>query len=671
MSGSTTWADDDLPGLRVITLTGRNKRYLLQDAINASRRSMAETEILMTRLEHFSLSVAVDFGFKHTAQSKAPFRLISSLGGHVKEPSPPHFESFIALSYCWHSHDWAPTESCRNCGNWPLSLLMLSGLLDQRKSPNEGVWIDACCIDQNNVAEKRHAIGAMDVVYKSARQVIIALEDISLSDEQDRLLRDTLANKFYEGSQEGYLTQEMLRRLSQILIVILSARWFTRAWCSHEMQLGVKHVFLVPTTKSIVTVHTGQLDDLYWHTFPTSVSQPDLSKAMTSISLAFDIYSRTSLMSDNRTRRSFMAEFHDISRLKSSFEIDKISISMNVVGLQLYFKGGNKSAEECKWILAMVALCAGDLTVLGGAGDALKPDTNSSTASWLHWAEDDDDDIATTSPSNLSEPCSIESIDCDQIVLDLFVIKAPTMYTPPSSYIDLAAAFLKLCISIYPTANRGFWMGFDKDSEDYRETWHSRSQIIACSLLCGLHWIMETMTLNSSLASSMQSRLDDFEGGFDLMPVVAQLLRVAYRPELSTLISMSAEQNRAVLQFFFYVLFVFQIEGGVDDMAPSQGLQDPSLSQYGVLDMGTGGKVITRNGRMNLPTDGIAYTMPVILGNSSCATIRRLWILAPVKTDQHGPSWRIVKKIRLFTLVPFKDDGLSVVRCAKQRIRGY
>jgi len=40
-----------------------------------------------------------------------------------------------------------------------------------------------------------------------------------------------------------------------------------------------------------------------------------------------------------------MAVFYNISRLESIFQIDKISNAMNVVGLQTYFKGGNKSPD--------------------------------------------------------------------------------------------------------------------------------------------------------------------------------------------------------------------------------------------------------------------------------------------------------------------------------------
>lgn len=619
--------DDEFSDLRVITLTERNKRYLLQDAVNASHHSMAETEKVMTRLDQFGLSLASSFGFKHTAQSKAPFRLICNFNGQAKEPSSPHFESFIALSYCWHSDNWEPTESCRQRGNQPLSFKMLRGLLDQRKSQDEGVWIDACCIDQDNAREQRHAIGTMDVLYKSARQVVIALENVSLSDEQGHLLRDTLANNFYEDSPERSLTEDTLRRLSLILIIILSARWFTRAWCSHELQLSMRHLFLIPTESGIVSLKSGELDNLYWHTFPTSISQPDLSEAMISISLSFDIYSRTSLMSDYNVRRSFMAEFHDILRLESSSETDKIGISLNVVGLQLFFKGVNKSSEECKWILAMIALCAGDLTVLGGAGELVKPDAKSETVSWLHWAEDDDDDIATTSPANISNPCSIESIDCSQITMDVFVLKKTGFHTPSNNFINLAKRFLRLCISVYPTANRGFWIGFDKDTEDFKERWDSRVQIIACSLHCGLPWMVKSMAFSTSLASAMQSRLDDFEGGFELAPMVFWLLGMAYLSE-ETRPSYTAEQKPAILQYFFYVLFVFQIGGEMPDTASPDDPEHPfSLSRYGVLDMGSGGKAITKDGRIRASRDEVICTVPVILGDSSCATIRRLWIL--------------------------------------------
>ncbi len=309
-------------------------------------------------------------------------------------------------------------------------------------------------------------------------------------------------------------------------------------------------------------------------------------------------------------------------------------------------------------------------TVLGGAGDGLKPDSTSSTALWLHWPEDDNDDVAVTSSSNMSEPLSIESIDCAHIALDFLVFKAIVLYAPPSNSITLAADFPEDCTSRYPTANRGFWMGFDKDTEDFQERWLLRSQIIVFSLHCGLHWIVNTMTFSSSLASAMQIQLDDSEGGFDLQRIVARLLRAAYPSELSTLLKLTTEQKRAVLQYFFYVLFVFPLEGEVPILFSPKSPQDASTSGYAVSDMGSAGKAISRNGRINVPKAVVAYTMLAILASSSCATIRRLWILAPMKSDHGVNSVETVKKLRLFTLVPFKDDSARVLRWNNQRIQG-
>jgi len=181
----------------VVSLSEKNKRYLLQDAINSSRHSMAETETLGARLEHFNLPGAKESSLKYTAQTKAPLRLVSSLGRRLEKQSQHHFQSFIALSCCWHSDDWTPMERCRQLDSWPLCSVTLRESLNQRKSQGEGLWIDACCIDQNDIVEKRHAIGAMDAIYRSARQVVIALEVFSLSDEQGILLQEVLANKFY------------------------------------------------------------------------------------------------------------------------------------------------------------------------------------------------------------------------------------------------------------------------------------------------------------------------------------------------------------------------------------------------------------------------------------------------------------------------------------------
>lgn len=68
----------------------------------------------------------------------------------------------------------------RNAKNfsWPISEYMTKALLLERESSNEGIWVDECCIDQNNKEEKLLTIGFMDAIYRQARLVVVALEDI-------------------------------------------------------------------------------------------------------------------------------------------------------------------------------------------------------------------------------------------------------------------------------------------------------------------------------------------------------------------------------------------------------------------------------------------------------------------------------------------------------------
>lgn len=67
-----------------------------------------------------------------------------------------------------------------------MSRLLYNALLNERQSQSEGVWIDQICINQNDEAEKQIAVNAMDIVYKSARAVVILLDDIEITTVEQR-----------------------------------------------------------------------------------------------------------------------------------------------------------------------------------------------------------------------------------------------------------------------------------------------------------------------------------------------------------------------------------------------------------------------------------------------------------------------------------------------------
>jgi hypothetical protein len=219
----------------------------------------------LERLKVAAPNVAKHFELKPTASNAIPFKLVSDI-----EPVPDRqqrFDSFIAVSYCWHSNEWSLAESCVESESpqqrrSPISDRMLSSVLALRRSPNEGIWIDQFCIDQDNAEEKQLAIYNMDSIFRSARCVVIVLEDVELSTETAylaSLLMGTKASISISSSRALRLidleTFEETRKLisnsdfaaaEDLAQSVVESRWSRRAWCYHEYLLSQDHLLLLP-----------------------------------------------------------------------------------------------------------------------------------------------------------------------------------------------------------------------------------------------------------------------------------------------------------------------------------------------------------------------------------------------------------------------------------------
>ena len=134
--------------------------------------------------------VAAKFDFKAAAIISYPFRLLERMDLHLPRAEEPNDGSFIALSYFWHSKDWPQhNDDTRAVSpSKPISMALFGALLEERISSDEGIWIDQLCINQEYTIEKRFAIGSMDVVYRKARLVVIALEDIWVDEAEEAAL---------------------------------------------------------------------------------------------------------------------------------------------------------------------------------------------------------------------------------------------------------------------------------------------------------------------------------------------------------------------------------------------------------------------------------------------------------------------------------------------------
>ncbi|MCJ1458941.1 hypothetical protein MMC28_009317 [Mycoblastus sanguinarius] len=664
MSRLSISQEDALPSLEIEDVTPSNKLDLLQNAIEASQSTIEETKQVLARLEKFHSATADLFSLKRRAMSQIRLKLICVSSG-IRTDLPRSFSSFIALSYCWHGGDWSPIPAFRRSKDLPLSSIMFRALLRQLKSPDEGIWIDEKCINQRNEEEKMNAIGAMDIIYKSARVVIIALEDIKILKEEEGPLRDLIANPRHSGWLPH---QDHLRALSTALIHIFEARWFKRAWCSHELQLGKNHLFLIPTDDGLVELTPDSLEDLYTFTVDYVIGHEDLAESMKNVSLSYDLFDRAhNSISSNRSGRSFISEFADIVKLDCSYMTDKVSISINVASLQLYFKGAIETVHQCRWILSMIALSAGDVTVLGGVDEALNLNVgvDSEAESWLRWSGDLEDSMVMTHGSRLPEHSHITSIDEHQITLDLFIFKNlnPGCIKRPSER-SLQAA--KLIMEMYfESSDKERWLNKDRTSPDFQKTMRLQIEVVACALDCGVDWILKQIASSELLATELREK----ERFFDLKQWAIGIgLSQSFPPRLDAL------TQQALVRFFIFI--VHELEKAEGHSQYYSGMYEPrgndkprGFTRCVWLDLGTAGKAITSVGASSVEekVGQVTYAVPVVLGHPNCATIRRLWILE--RDEEDGP-WTLVEKIRFFCLLPIEEDGINVTLGANQVIQG-
>jgi hypothetical protein len=199
-----------------------------------------------TRLGKLAPDVAKHFTVKDNPIENMTFRLWAQ-----RETEDMREDAYVALSYCWGLVKHPPPEGVKY--PLPVSPLMFAALAAERQWRTTGIWIDQLCIDQKNNVEKGVSIAAMDSVYRHAQCVVIALLDIEVALAHQNFLQDFI--KVYESSA-GLGIGPHLREtppffennpiLKQFFYSVLSSRYFTRAWCAHEMELGTNFVFYIP-----------------------------------------------------------------------------------------------------------------------------------------------------------------------------------------------------------------------------------------------------------------------------------------------------------------------------------------------------------------------------------------------------------------------------------------
>ncbi|KAJ4311330.1 hypothetical protein N0V94_008005, partial [Neodidymelliopsis sp. IMI 364377] len=249
----------DTSGLQAKLIQSPTREYLLsrQRLWNVSARDEFDADTLLADLGHLAPSVAKDFIPKKHTEANFTFRLINDVDHHGDE------EGYIAMSYCWKKTtrdtprkvvEDLPFAWTREVEQFPLPT---SGTLFQaalkEKAVGEGLWFDQVCVNQDDDAERAITIGAIDTIYENARLVVVALDDIVATFEEEQFLRCYLDQYSFSDlnlDQQPNANQTppfmcQYPAFVSFLERFIGSEWFERAWCAHEMRLGQQHVFLL------------------------------------------------------------------------------------------------------------------------------------------------------------------------------------------------------------------------------------------------------------------------------------------------------------------------------------------------------------------------------------------------------------------------------------------
>ena len=474
---------------------------------------ISEAHLIFDTLKVIDEEACAQVGVKNSAVSNFAFRLLQS------EDAEMH--SFLALSYTWHSPAWRPNSSIAplsQVADGPLWPAMWAALLAQ-VGDQEAFWIDQLCIDQSSESEKIAAIGSMDLVYQSARKVVIALEDIALSSAEV----DSMFLIAESGVFSNEISEDDRDRVASAFVKIVSARWFDRAWCLHEFLVGRRHTFLVPVcqqddsgslTSSTATIlrvdgpvlvemfkifleqdtkhQNAGLKSLLYSGHFTGIAIDNIRRFYLRLRAiqSDEVFGREGSMGDG----SYMHMFYEVFSHSATHKADKISIVLNTMRSGLYLKDPTIiSDDQCVWLVSLIAMAAGDITVLttNGSRSIGGGDQSVKNKKWIRFPSSEDQ---ARPPGFQTIPrTSINSkIVADGLELDVFFLESHRALRAPSKdYLSIARWLID-----HRSLSEMFIdepeMRIDTEADDkiYAKMRICYIQALACAFACGKDWML-------------------------------------------------------------------------------------------------------------------------------------------------------------------------------------
>lgn len=643
--------------LEVVTVSKENKTWLFRGALQTSQER-SESETLIEKISELDPTVGCDFELKSNAVPEAPLRLLrmgrQGEASYLTPTSSPFtFKSFIALSYCWHNPYWELADGLElttmHVGGatlpTPVSKKMFVALSTIRSSEEEGLWIDQLCINQNDDAEKQVAVASMDILYKSARMVLTVLEDIVFNGEEleiwDRYTDEWEDDDNWKPSEEGKASMPAL------LVKIFSARWFSRVWCIHEHHVG-------SNSRIIINFETGE------NSIASSLDQLGqcLQRALECCDdpvwyrklwdLTNNVEGQLFRWSIPSGRREFAAEagltiplpplmqlISMVFSLSATVTQDKLSVAFNICGLNVYFKGKLLTADECCAIYSMLALAAGDATVLCTRGKKLRLGEKSEVSSWMQWPVC----FYRIQAANMALNSAPHfSVNPRELVLDLYFLQKHSLRSPTKESLDCATKLHQFL------EQKGMFV------LHHRRGTNIRSFIggLAVALDCGLDWMVQAWEILSSTEGAIDrytlSSLEDAAAAYAELEEIMKILTDGAPERLNS--EDDEIQFRKKLVNFIFAHYN-------SDESADASIATGAKGQRGVCK----------------PCQAPAIVIPVVLAGPEYNIYERLWFLEPVEGNRDN-CWRIVEKSSLFGCSAIVDDGLIISVRKRQLIIG-
>ncbi|RYO99079.1 hypothetical protein DL766_007913 [Monosporascus sp. MC13-8B] len=332
-----------------LTLTRRNRSDLLSYGVSNLDRNRGEAELVLRNLGRWvpPETVAASFSLR-TAEGilDTPFRLMCASESGIPLDGGFRIRQYLAISYCWHS----------DAGRFA------DAVLRERGHPREGIWMDQLCIRQEDEDEKRSAIAAMDIIYKSCRKVLVLLEDVVLTEDEIGICAkyDMYSGHLdaTRGPDEGDLPT-----FSSFPAKVGQARWWQRSWCFHEFVVvepwSDKRHHVLHNTTLIMGIPGGTVS-VNFLTVQRILSQA-IHREPHNRPPAAPAYAVGSM------RASILAQYNAVAATGCTMAADRLSVMINLNSLSIAYTGPDISKDEAYFLSVVLALAAGEeesLTIL-------------------------------------------------------------------------------------------------------------------------------------------------------------------------------------------------------------------------------------------------------------------------------------------------------------------